>query len=300
MVIIGAGLAGLIAGALLRDEAKEIWEAQPSLPDNHSALLRFKSSILGDSLNIPFKEVTVIKDIQTTGNDLRDILSYSKKTIGSYSIRSIKKEIVKRYIAPDDFAQRIKKKVMAEIKFNQKLSYEHIVLKSLKISTVPMPILLNMISHPFGEISFQSKPGTVISANIRNCNMYCTMYFPHPDTAPYRVSITGSRMIIEIAGSIPTGEEVEIVQRYADILGIESHDIEPAIEIKEQKFMKILPIDEEKRKRIILWLTEEFNIYSFGRFATWRPGLLLDDLVKDLRVIQKIVASKNNYDQRRG
>lgn len=315
MIIIGAGLAGLTAAALLRDEAKEIWEAQPSLPNNHSALLRFKSSILGDSLNIPFKKVQVIKDIDTTGNDLRDILQYSKKSNGSYSVRSIKKEISERYIAPPDFPDHLQKKVMAKFKFSTQLQTifinGHLIKPNIGpiISTIPMPMLLKVLTleedkfglGKSGTNGFEARNGYVLSVEIKNCDMYCTMYFPSNQMNAYRASITGSKLIIEYSDqqtfNFDARGEIALVCLK---MGINVSDIkEETMQAKEQKFMKILPIDEEKRKRIILWLTEEFGIYSFGRFATWKPGLLLDDLVKDLRVIQKIVASKNTYDQRR-
>jgi hypothetical protein len=41
-------------------------------------------------------------------------------------------------------------------------------------------------------------------------------------------------------------------------------------------------------------LTEEHNIYSLGRFATWRQ-LLLDDLVKDIGVIEKLIDGNHLY-----
>ena len=69
--------------------------------------------------------------------------------------------------------------------------------------------------------------------------------------------------------------------------------------LKEQKYAKILPIDNRERKRFIAWATDTHNIYSLGRFATWRPGLLLDDLVHDVRVIQRIV-EHGPYDHRKG
>jgi hypothetical protein len=62
--------------------------------------------------------------------------------------------------------------------------------------------------------------------------------------------------------------------------------------------MKILPIDEDIRRRFIMWASDNFGIYSLGRFATWRPGLQLDDLVNDVRVIQRI-SSTNSYDYRK-
>lgn len=301
MIIAGAGLAGLISGALLRDECKEIWEAKPSLPDNHAALLRFKSSIVGDSLNIPFKPVTILKDVDSCGNDLKDVMQYSKKTNRSYLVRSIKKEISQRFIAPENFPEQLQRKVMAPIKFGTQFQDAYYFSKDTPIiSTIPMPILLKELdaTHKF-EAQFRHLSGQVISVNIKNCDVYCTMYFPNPGAKPYRVSITGSKMIIEFAGDEQVEAEHEICFCCSK-LGIEFEDImHETISYKYQPFMKILPMDEETRKRIILFLTEEFNIYSFGRFATWRPGLLLDDLIKDLRVIQKIVQSKHTYDERK-
>ena len=61
-----------------------------------------------------------------------------------------------------------------------------------------------------------------------------------------------------------------------------------------QKFGKILPIDENLRKEFVLKLTKDYNIYSLGRFATWRQ-VLLDDLVKDIDVIEKFVSGNHSY-----
>jgi len=65
-----------------------------------------------------------------------------------------------------------------------------------------------------------------------------------------------------------------------------------------QRYSKILPIPEVERKRLILWATDNFNIYSLGRFATWRPGLLMDDVVNDVRVIRRII-NNGSYDHRK-
>ena len=48
-------------------------------------------------------------------------------------------------------------------------------------------------------------------------------------------------------------------------------------------------MDEKIRKSFIVRATKDFGIYSLGRFATWRPGLLLDDCVKDIRVITRLI-----------
>ena len=53
----------------------------------------------------------------------------------------------------------------------------------------------------------------------------------------------------------------------------------------------MLPIDNELRKEFMHYATANFNIYSLGRFATWRP-ILLDDVVDDLAVIERMMSSK--------
>jgi len=58
------------------------------------------------------------------------------------------------------------------------------------------------------------------------------------------------------------------------------------ITVSEQRYHKIEPIDEEDRRAFIFWSSSIANrAFSLGRFACWRPGLLLDDLVKDVRKI---------------
>jgi len=311
--IIGAGLAGLLAGAMLRDECDEIMEAQAKLPNNHHALLRFRSPVVGDVLNIPFKKVSVIKAIiSATGNPIGDAILYSRKTTGTASIRSIvnaKENAEDRYIAPPDFAQRLL----------NKLNWSRIYLDKVwdgsgpaTISTIPMPALAKLLDYKFELSKFASVEGYVCTATIEDCEVYATLYFPGGDWLPYRASITGNKLIIEFAFPKQDGAEKmtpllrypmnlkNLVEQVLAEFGLDFSCLVAAVpEIKPQKFAKVLPVDENERRRFILWATEKHNIYSLGRFATWRPGLLLDDVVNDVRVIQRI-ANNTSYDQRRG
>ena len=61
----------------------------------------------------------------------------------------------------------------------------------------------------------------------------------------------------------------------------------------KQKYGKIRPIDENVRQNFIYTLTEKYNIYSVGRFATWRQ-LLLDDVVKDIQLVEEFINSNYN------
>ena len=61
-----------------------------------------------------------------------------------------------------------------------------------------------------------------------------------------------------------------------------------------QEFGKIRPIDENIRKEFIFQMTSKHNIYSVGRFATWRQ-LLLDDVVDDLKVVEQFIRGGTDY-----
>jgi hypothetical protein len=63
IVVVGAGMAGLLAGSMLRKDCPLILEARERLPHNHSAVLRFRSSIVGDTVGIPFRKVQAIKAV---------------------------------------------------------------------------------------------------------------------------------------------------------------------------------------------------------------------------------------------
>jgi hypothetical protein len=66
----------------------------------------------------------------------------------------------------------------------------------------------------------------------------------------------------------------------------------------DQKYGKIAPIDDNLRKQLLFRLTHERNIYSLGRFATWR-NILLDDVVDDIAAIKKLLKANSAYDIRR-
>ena len=66
------------------------------------------------------------------------------------------------------------------------------------------------------------------------------------------------------------------------------------IETSEQEYGKIMPIDEKLRKEFIYQMTTKYNIYSVGRFATWRQ-LLLDDVVEDIQHIEHFIRNDTDY-----
>jgi len=316
MIIFGAGMAGLIAGCMIRDEPVTVYESALSLPNNHSAVLRFRSRIVADTLDIQFKRVEMMKCAEPWQNSVADILSYSRKTNGTYQFRSSANAdgmMAYRYIAPPDFIEQMASRLAEPIQFN------YTVTKSLLssydkgtkiISTIPMPSMMKLLDWP-DVPKFRSVIGFNVNFTVPNMDAYATVYIPDPNLSYNRVSVTGNRVTLEFAYPDHKEEQIKLeveylAQTYGALeqlakrsikhLGVgedEVHDVS----IKLQRYAKILPIDENIRKRFIMWASENHGIYSLGRFATWRPNLLLDDVINDVRVIRSIIQN-GNYEHR--
>lgn len=315
MIIIGAGMAGLLAGGMIRNAPVTIYESAKDLPNNHSAVLRFRTSIVGDVLGIEFKSVKMMKCAQSWRNPVADNLAYSMKCNGKATLRSMisaNAELQTRFIAPRDLIKLMAERVNGKIEFNSHVS-KVMIEKSNEpiISTVPMPALMDLLEYP-DKPQFNYVNGMNVNAIISNMDAYASVYIPDPESAFNRISATGDRLTAEYSYPNSSASEIqhiiqlinerpnqatEIVKVAAEHLGIMNPKIE-RVAVSNQKYSKILPIDEGARKRFIMWASDKFNVYSLGRFATWRPGLLLDDLVQDVRVIQKII-TQGNYDHRK-
>lgn len=309
MIIIGAGMAGLLAGGMIRDRQVTIYEAAPTLPNNHSAVLRFRSSVVGDTLGIEFKEVKMLKVVHPWMNGVADNLAYAMKCTGTATLRSLVSAeggIQKRFIAPSNLIELMVQRINGDFELGIGA-----ILETFQgdpcISTIPMPALMDILGYKH-KPEFRYVHGYNINAEISGVEAYASVYIPDPEFPYNRISLTGNRLTIETSLPDTTPEAFEdlfieadanqefIIQSALYHLGLSGQDYKN-IELKKQRYSKILPIDEQERKRFILWASEKFNIYSLGRFATWRPGLLLDDLVHDVRVIQRLInGTLNPYD----
>ena len=304
--VAGAGLAGLLAGNMLRNRLGTMVEAQPSLPNNHSAVLRFRSRMVSDTLNIPFREVMAMRAIVPWRNPVADMLSYSLKTTGVATLRSsitADGEIVKRYIAPLDLIEQMARPL--QIVYDK--SIINLLTSSLEdtweknqnsltpiISTIPMDKLMEILHYPRrNKIEFHYRSGVNIVAELEGVDAYCSLYVSDPDYKFARITLTGAQMVMECYGDIKAKEYWINDGKY--LLGLDHCEI-LSCKIQEQTYAKILPIDEDERRRFIMWASDQHRIFSFGRFAVWRPGLLLDDLVQDFRVIMRLIDRGNQYD----
>jgi hypothetical protein len=299
--IVGCGLAGLLAANMLRHRSQIIHEVQPSLPNNHSAVLRFRTSAVGDVLNIPFTRVKMIKAHIPWKNEVADALAYSFKNSGKYrSDRSITAglTVADRWIAPQDLISRMAEGL--EIMYGEPFKFDKIESCAPIISTLPMPVLMKALDYPNapaseGGFQFNSVPGLNIKATIADCDAYISLLVPDPDIPFSRISITGNEMIVEASASSIVRNVSNTVMQAASLLGISNLAISN-IQQYPQKYAKITPIDDGERKAFMHWATITHNIYSLGRFACWRPNLLLDDLIQDVRKIDSWLSKTSKYD----
>jgi hypothetical protein len=299
ITIVGAGISGLIAANLLKHRDPVVVEAQDKLPNNHSAVLRFRTSVVGDALGIPFRKVSVIKAVAGWRNPVADALAYSRKSGGiMLSNRSVNFasgfEVAERFIAPPDLIERMAERVDVRcgIRFDFSAGPKF-------ISTIPMPDLMGALKYDH-QLQFLWTPGVNVRARVDSCDAYVSLYVPDPDLPFSRVSLTGDELIVECPNNdyFPGKTfENEIAVDAANLLGIDPSSVH-SIETVRQQYAKINPVDEGERRRFIYHAsTETGRAFSLGRFATWRPGLLADDLVNDVRVIDGMIGSRSSqYD----
>jgi hypothetical protein len=240
---------------------------------------------VGDVLGIPFRRVTMIKATAAWTNPIADALAYSYKNVGQYrSDRSIVKGtmVEDRYVAPPDLIARMAEQ--CEIVYNHGYDFAD-GEGTPTISTIPMPRLMELLAYPHPP-TFNAKAGRNIHAQVHSADAFVSLIVPHPNSPISRVSITGDEAIIECTDNNRTPASAEdIVGIACELLGFNAQDVHTITEHKQQ-YAKIQPIDEATRKNFMFWATDKFNIFSLGRFATWRPGLLMDDLVQDVRKIE--------------
>jgi len=312
MKIYGAGMAGLLAGSALRRFSPTIHEAQQELPNNHAALLRFRTDAASQTTRIPFKEVEVHKLISHAGKlydkpNLKLSNMYSQKVTKKISERSIKSlEPVKRYIAPPDFISQMS--IGLDIQFSSPLTKEEIVARGDGkddpiISTIPMPVMMDLVDWPM-KPDFQFATIWSVWGEIEQpeADVYHTVYFPDYLDPYYRVSITGNQFIAEFIKDplvhYGVNFDANMLKDLSMVLarefGIHNLRLKNGFEVKEQKYGKLVPIDDCQRKEFIMYLTDQYGIYSLGRFATWRQ-LLLDDIVDDVKIIEQLIDRRDDY-----
>jgi len=298
--IIGAGMAGLLAARMLSRHDCVVLERSPELPHNHSAVLRFSSSKVADVLGIPFRRVTLTKTVVPWRNPVADAMQYAYKVLGEYRTdRSVllpeRWTSSERWIAPLDLIERMADGLAIEYGRD----YDFAAGNKKVISTVPMPVLARAMGYR--DLGWKWVRGMNVRARLKNCDAFCSVMVPDPEVSFYRASITGDELIVELAHDVlatPT-DAYDVACEACSLLGFHGKFVGDTAALVRQEYGKIAPIDEAERKNFIFWAsTVKGRAYQLGRYATWRPRLLLDDLVADVRRIESWMMSRTpEYDQ---
>lgn len=310
MIIYGAGMSGLLAAHMLRRFEPVVHEAAESLPNNHAALLRFRTDAVSRETGIPFKKVWVQKAVMgldgklTTKPTIQEQNLYSLKVTGTLQSRSIGNlEPCERYIAPEDFISQLAKGL--NIRYGCALK-DVCDYDGAKISTIPMNILMDIADWK-NKPEFRYSEIITITADITGCDsdIYQTIYHPDPSALIYRTSITGNKLIIEMVAD----KEIENMELFEEnsFVAIQSArgclrkfvaDIEIGnVKAKRQKYGKLINSTGRAGREFMMAMTDLHGIYSVGRFATWRQ-LLMDDVVKDIRIVERMIEDRDSYSRR--
>lgn len=294
MNIIGAGLTGCIAALAFKESV--VHEILPQ-PKVHKAVLRFRSDAVSQLTGIPFKKVTVYKGIWQNGAfqlpTIKMMNEYSRKVTGGYFDRSIANLSPSiRYIAPENFHQQMLDKIGDRLILGSEVNLK--LMTRPVISTLPLPVLLKMLESRSEYLlsNTKAKPIYVDVLKIPNADVYQTIYYPDIKNSVYRASMTGDSLIIESVSKI-SGIQIEGV---LNSFGFPKMKYEGSTFTQENG--KFIPLDEDIRKKVMYNITQNNNIYSLGRHATWRK-IMLDDVVNDIQRIEHMMKT-SAYDRMLG
>ena len=285
MIILGAGMAGCLAGVL--NPNSRIHESAAGITNVHRAVLRFRSDAVSKQTGIPFQKVRVHKAIWYEGAERsctpRLANLYAAKVTGVYlADRSIwNMDPVDRWIAPHNFHQLLAHSCDDRIIFDSHVrDIKH--WERPIISTLPMHVLADIIGvkPPF---DFNFKSIFINRFEVENCDVHATIYFPDNKLSLYRATLTGNNLILE-----STSVDFYDVSIALRAFGIDDATMKQTSRGHEQRHGKIAPIPEAWRKEFILRATLDHGIFSLGRYATWR-NILIDDVLEDIYVIRRLI-----------
>ena len=315
IVIIGAGLAGCIAYGATSSLDPRIYESKPGNRAGlfgHHAVMRMRDPYIARYLGCSVEKIDVYKSVYYGFSlhdkcDLDMLNSYSKKVYGSLGVRSIMNlGVSERYLmskikSPTNIRHLHTLVGVSDgsIKFRVDCdsvpSVEKNVDYDVCISTLPLPVMLSCCGLKCPDI-FTSRPINVYTYKIGiESSVHQTIYFPESITNVYRATLEFNKLIVESVGRIHHSD----LENVRIAFGISDISIED-VSINVQEYGKISCSDDNLRRALIHELSEKFNIYSFGRYATWRP-LRADQLSDDIDKINSLIGvsqERRRYESR--
>jgi len=309
IAIIGAGISGLIAeGAFSKIPGSTITIFDPKHDSDplseHKAVMRLRDTRIIDYVNCKIDKVKVYKAVYHNGRlyDKPNLLlnnMYSLKVYESLSERSLSTlGIVDRYIISDITRQGMGTRMASAVCdiYDKQLHFDKASSQQydICISTIPMFSILNLVgksSDDYG-VKFSWTPICITKMNLSiKSDVHQTVYFTDQrEEVPYRITVEGSKIIAEATSEFDVDSVYDCLR---SAFGIGYSEIyEESVTTSIQNMGKLEPISDDIRRKIMMDLTDEFNVYSFGRFATWRP-LRIDQTLDDIEKIKMLVRIKH-------
>lgn len=301
--ILGAGPAGVMAHNYLKIKGHdvEIFEKDEFNVVKNSGVFRFKNRDSELFLGSELKKIHVVKEINYMNKAFKECSIkmnnlYSSKVVGEISKRSIMNlNDCDRYILKDGM-KLISPKLHANCEIKDIDNYKDndgskkiLVNDSYSFDYVISTLPLHVNAHLAMEIPFDFSPishvvwVTYVKAYFKS-DLNQTIFYPDLDLPYYRATHQEGDFIIE---SMQPLDDKECKKCVSDFLP----DCEIVVTSKQRinigKMVKYP--DDSQRKRLITELTNQHNIFSLGRFATWRPKLVVDDLLQDIKIIEKLM-----------
>jgi len=304
IVIIGAGIAGSMAAGAFSSYNPIVIDAT-SGPKKHTAVMRLRDPNVGKLLGVPLEEIIVQKGIYCEDNILKANNQYSLKLYRELGKRSLLElGDVKRYLIKNNFTPRwihLDRKVI-EIKPGwvtaQNLKEEKFKLAcDICISTIPMPQMLKILKISFEKSwgdYFKYEPVFVYRSKLKvKSSIHQTLYIPNIACSPYRMTIEGEDIIVE--SSSAADEEGFLNMLIENGFGVKKDQLYDWT-VHKMQYGKIISIDDDVRRYLIMKLTKDYNIYSLGRHAIWK-SIRTDHLLKDIdKIAHMIRISKVNQE----
>lgn len=317
LIIIGAGVAGSIAARALASMSPRVFEAGPkrSCLDAHKAVMRLRDERAAMLLGVETEKVQATRQILWGGElhescDVRMNNFYSLKVSGEIHKKSIsnvgtvERLLIRGNVEPPentefDTALRAIDRVRdasspkgvhtASFYHPRGVNYQETIREmileyDIAISTIPLNKMAEMVGLNTEGASFNVSTISVFTGHLSiDSTVNQTIYVPEPEYKTYRATIEGRKVMFE-ATEEPSWDELDYLLK---MFGIDSNMIEDP-ERGTQKAGKMSKIDDTLRRRLIYHLTDEFNIFSFGRFGIWKP-IRTDEMVSDIEVIKRMI-----------
>lgn len=305
LLIIGGGFAGYLAHKVFSDYNPLVFEAseEAHIFKNHKAVLRFKDPKITRffytdlELIQVYKQILYKEQLYSNSNIIFNNL-YSRKLYGCIGMRSLNNlGLCERIVLKDKDKIRIPAESLfynhkaidikpGKITFECGTSFNY----DICISTIPLPKMLELcrIVSILGTYT-RSAPIYITRYKLNfPSTVHQTIYVPEFEYKTYRMTIERNDLIIEAHEM--QADETEI-NHLIKFFGISYHDLCPNPKEYKMENGKIECLDDLARKKYIMKLTQDFSIYSFGRYGIWKP-IRSEDMMSDLEKLKYLISNE--------